>query len=213
MHLKRGLDDHAMHDIRRIREDGAAFDAGLAKRGIAPVAATVLARDAEWRRVTTELQQAQQRRNEASKLIGQAKRSGDPADALMAEVADLKDRMARLEDDERRLAAEVEELLAGVPNLPADGVPIGADEAANVELRRVGVPKPRNFVARDHVVARVEEPEDPVYGGHALGEGHGRDRRALQRRERAWDDGHTGYSVVDGQIGEAVLHPTGETHG
>ena len=140
-----------MHDIRRIREDGAAFDAGLAKRGIAPVAATVLARDAEWRRVTTELQQAQQRRNEASKLIGQAKRSGDPADALMAEVADLKDRMARLEDDERRLAAEVEELLAGVPNLPADGVPVGADEAANVELRRVGVPKPRNFVARDHV--------------------------------------------------------------
>ncbi len=140
-----------MHDIRRIREDGAAFDAGLAKRGIAPVAATVLARDAEWRRVTTELQQAQQRRNEASKLIGQAKRSGDTADALMAEVADLKDRMARLEDDERRLAAEVEELLAGVPNLPADGVPVGADEAANVELRRVGVPKPRNFVARDHV--------------------------------------------------------------
>ncbi len=140
-----------MHDIRRIREDGDAFDAGLAKRGLAPLAATVLARDADWRRVTTELQQAQQRRNEASKLIGQAKRSGDPADALMAEVTELKDRMARLEEDERRLATEVEDLLAGVPNLPADGVPVGADEDANVELRRVGVPKHRNFVARDHV--------------------------------------------------------------
>jgi len=140
-----------MHDIRRIREDGDAFDAGLAKRGLAPLAATVLARDADWRRVTTELQQAQQRRNEASKLIGQAKRVGDPADALMAEVSELKDRMVFLEEDERRLSIEVEDLLAGVPNLPADGVPVGADESANVELRRVGAPKNRNFVARDHV--------------------------------------------------------------
>ena len=140
-----------MHDIRRIREDGAAFDAGLAKRGLAPVAGAVLARDAEWRRVTTELQHAQQRRNEASKQIGVAKRNGESADALMAEVADLKDCMARLEEDERRLAAEVEELLAGIPNLPADGVPVGPDEDANVELRRVGTPRERNFQARDHV--------------------------------------------------------------
>lgn len=102
-----------MHDIRRLREDGAAFDAALAKRGLAPVAETILARDADWRRVTTELQLAQQRRNEASKLIGTAKRNGEPADALMAEVAELKDRMAQLEADERRLGGEVEELLAG----------------------------------------------------------------------------------------------------
>ncbi|MEQ9332773.1 serine--tRNA ligase [Thalassobaculum sp.] len=140
-----------MHDIRRIREDGAAFDAGLAKRGLAPMAETVLARDADWRRVTTELQQAQQRRNEASKQIGLAKRNGEPADALMAEVSELKDRMARLEEDERRLAAEVEEVLAGIPNLPGDGVPVGADEDANVEARRVGTPRDRNFSARDHV--------------------------------------------------------------
>lgn len=140
-----------MHDIRRIREDGAAFDAGLAKRGLAPMAEAVLARDAEWRRVTTELQHAQQRRNEASKQIGIAKRSGDPAEALMAEVSELKDRMSRLEDDERRLATEVEELLAGVPNLPGAEVPVGADEDANVEARRVGTPRDRNFQARDHV--------------------------------------------------------------
>lgn len=140
-----------MHDIRRIREDGAGFDAALAKRGFAPVAETILARDTEWRRITTELQHAQQRRNEASKLIGLAKRNGESADALMAEVADLKDRMARLEEDERRLAAEVEELLAGIPNLPGPDVPVGADEDANVEIRRIGTPRERNFAARDHV--------------------------------------------------------------
>ena len=140
-----------MHDIRRIREDGAAFDAALAKRGLAPMAETVLARDADWRRVTTELQHAQQRRNEASKHIGIARRSGDPAEALMAEVSELKDRMSRLEEDERRLAAEVEDLLAGVPNLPGPDVPVGADEDANVEARRVGTPRGRNFAARDHV--------------------------------------------------------------
>ena len=140
-----------MHDIRRIREDGAAFDAGLAKRGLAPMAEAVLARDAEWRRVTTELQHAQQRRNEASKQIGIAKRNGEPADVLMAEVSELKERMTRLEEDERRLAAEVEEILAGIPNLPGDGVPVGADEDANVEARRVGTPRDRNFAARDHV--------------------------------------------------------------
>ena len=140
-----------MHDIRRIREDAAGFDAGLARRGASPLADSVLAVDAEWRRITSELQQAQQRRNEASKQIGLAKRSGEPADALMAEVAELKDRMARLEEDERRLAEEVETLLAGVPNIPADGVPDGPDESANVELRRVGEPRPRNFTPRDHV--------------------------------------------------------------
>jgi len=140
-----------MHDIRRIREDGAAFDAALAKRGLAPVADTILARDADWRRVTTELQHAQQRRNEASKQIGLAKRNGESADALMAEVSELKDRMARLEEDERRLAAEVEELLSGIPNLPGADVPVGADEDANVEIRMVGTPRERNFAARDHV--------------------------------------------------------------
>ncbi|HEY9568053.1 MAG TPA: serine--tRNA ligase [Thalassobaculum sp.] len=140
-----------MHDIRRIRDDGAAFDAALARRGLPAVAETILARDAAWRGVTTELQHAQQRRNEASKQIGVAKRNGEPADALMAEVADLKDRMARLEEDERRLAAEVEELLSAIPNLPGADVPVGADEDANVETRRVGTPRERNFQALDHV--------------------------------------------------------------
>ena len=140
-----------MHDIRSIRDDAAAFDRGLARRGVAPSSEAILAKDAEWRSVTTELQTAQQRRNEASKQIGLAKRNGEDAGALMAEVAELKDRMAQLEEAERTLAAEVETLLATVPNIPADDVPDGPDESANLLVRTVGEPRSFNFVPKDHV--------------------------------------------------------------
>lgn len=140
-----------MHDIRSIRDDAAAFDRGLARRGVAPSADAILAKDAEWRSVTGELQAAQQRRNEASKQIGIAKRNGEDAGALMAEVADLKDRMGELEEAERALAAAVEEMLASLPNIPADDVPEGADESANVLVREVGTPKTFDFPAKDHV--------------------------------------------------------------
>ncbi|MEQ8586091.1 MAG: serine--tRNA ligase [Thalassobaculaceae bacterium] len=140
-----------MHDIRSIRDDAAAFDRGLARRGVAPSAAAILAKDAEWRSVTGELQAAQQRRNEASKQIGIAKRNGEDAGALMAEVAELKDRMGELEEAERALAAAVEEMLATLPNTPADDVPEGADESANALVREVGTPKTFDFPAKDHV--------------------------------------------------------------
>lgn len=140
-----------MHDIRSIRDDAAAFDRGLARRGVAPSSEAILAKDAEWRSVTGELQAAQQRRNEASKQIGIAKRNGEDAGALMAEVAELKERMAQLEEAERGLAAAVEEMLATLPNIPADDVPDGADESANALVREVGTPKTFNFPARDHV--------------------------------------------------------------
>lgn len=140
-----------MHDIRSIRDDAAAFDRGLARRGVAPSSEAILAKDAEWRSVTGELQAAQQRRNEASKQIGIAKRNGEDAGALMAEVAELKERMAQLEEAERDLAAAVEEMLATLPNIPADDVPEGADESANALVREVGTPKTFNFPVRDHV--------------------------------------------------------------
>jgi len=140
-----------MHDIRSIRDAAAAFDRGLARRGVAPSSEAILAKDAAWRSVTTELQSAQQRRNEASKQIGIAKRNGEDAAALMSEVAAIKDRMAELEEAERALAAEVEEMLASLPNLPADDVPDGADESANVLVRAVGTPRSHNFPAKDHV--------------------------------------------------------------
>jgi seryl-tRNA synthetase len=141
-----------MHDIRQIRDNPAAFDEGLKKRGLAPMSGEVLARDAELRALLVRLQTAQARRNEASKLIGQAKAKKDEAQAqaLMAEVAGLKDQIQKGEEEERMFQASLNDLLATIPNIPAADVPAGADETANVEIRRWGE-KPRfNFKAKEH---------------------------------------------------------------
>src|SRR6478735_70254 len=109
-----------MHDLRFIRENPAAFDAGLKARGVEPIAARVLELDERRRTLTTRLQEVQSRRNEASKAIGQAMAKGDSAtaDALKAEVTDLKTTLPAIEDEERSLGAELEDLLAGLPNIP-----------------------------------------------------------------------------------------------
>ncbi len=141
-----------MHDIRLIRENPAAFDAGLARRGLAPVAVAILAIDAARRELVTRMQEAQARRNEASKAIGAAMGKGDraTADALKAEVAALKDQLPAQEDDERRLTAQLHAALAVLPNLPADEAPDGADEADNVEVLRWGTPRAFDFTPREH---------------------------------------------------------------
>jgi len=133
-----------MHDIRLIRENPAAFDAGLARRGLAPAAAAILAIDTRRRELVTRMQEAQARRNEASKAIGAAMGKGDheTANALKAEVAALKEQLPAHEDDERRLTAELQTALAVLPNLPADEAPDGADEADNVEVLRWGTNMP-----------------------------------------------------------------------
>jgi seryl-tRNA synthetase len=127
-----------MHDIKSIRDDPQAFDEGLKRRGLAPMSADILKADVELRAVLTRLQQAQARRNEASKLIGHAKAKKDEtqAGALMAEVAGLKDEIQKGEEEERRLKEQLDKKLAEIPNLPAADVPVGPDESANVELRR-----------------------------------------------------------------------------
>lgn len=140
-----------MHDIRWIRDNADAFDQALATRGSGPQAAGLVRLDEERRAVTTELQQAQTRRNEASKLIGQAKSIGEDADALIKEVGDLKERMQSLETREAEISEKLNEILSGIPNLPATGVPTGKDEAANVELRQVGTPPILDFAPKDHV--------------------------------------------------------------
>jgi seryl-tRNA synthetase len=141
-----------MHDIRAIREQPDAFDAALARRGLAPVSAEILALDERARALSTALQAANARRNEASKAIGAAMAARDSAraDALKAEVAELKTRMPALEAEERAAGEAVQALLAGLPNLPADDVPEGADESGNVELRRWGTPRVFDFAPRDH---------------------------------------------------------------
>ncbi|MEQ9329317.1 MAG: serine--tRNA ligase [Rhodospirillales bacterium] len=139
-----------MFDIKWIRENPEDFDRGLARRGLAPLAADLLALDAETRRVRTETQALQQRRNEASKEIGAVKRDGGDASALMAEVAEIKDAMQAGENRERELAEDLEHRLCIIPNhLDAD-VPDGADESANVEIRRVGSPRGFDFAAKEH---------------------------------------------------------------
>jgi seryl-tRNA synthetase len=141
-----------MHDIKAIRDDPAAFDEGLKKRGLAPLSPEILKRDAELRALLTRLQIAQARRNEASKLIGQAKAKKDEAQAsaLMAEVAGLKDEIQKGEEEERRLQAAVNDFLAGIPNIPASDVPVGADEHANVEVRRWGSKPEFDFKPKEH---------------------------------------------------------------
>ena len=141
-----------MHDIRTIRENPEAFDAALARRGLAPLAAEVLAIDEERRAVTTRMQEAQSRRNEASKAIGQAMGQGDTekAEALKAEVSELKQTLPALEDEERELGAKLENALAVIPNLPAEDVPQGEDEAGNVELSSWGIRREFDFEPKEH---------------------------------------------------------------
>ena len=141
-----------MHDLKYIRENPQDFDAALIRRGAAPVAASVLALDENRRAVLTEMQNGQARRNEASKAIGAAMGKGDiaTAEALKAEVAALKDTLPALEEQERAAGEELDTLLAGLPNLPADDTPDGADETENVEVARWGTPRSFDFEPRDH---------------------------------------------------------------
>jgi seryl-tRNA synthetase len=141
-----------MHDLKYIRENPQDFDAALIRRGAAPVAASVLALDENRRALLTEMQNAQARRNEASKAIGAAMGKGDvtTAEALKAEVAALKDTLPALEEQERAAGEELDTLLAGLPNLPAEDTPDGADETENVEIARWGTPRSFEFEPRDH---------------------------------------------------------------
>ena len=130
-----------MHDLRAIRENPESFDRGLARRGLEPMSPTVLDLDQRRRAAQTQLQEMQARRNEAAKEIGLAKREGRDAQPLMDEMAQLKERLPQVEEEEKALGADLDRLLATIPNLPADDVPEGPDETANVEIRRWGEPK------------------------------------------------------------------------
>ncbi len=140
-----------MLDLRWIRENPDGLDRGLKRRGLEPMSAAILALDSDRRARQTELQGHQTRRNEASREIGAAKKEGGDASALIEEVGAIKTRMQALEDNCAGLEAEIDARLMDIPNLPADDVPDGADESANVELRRVGAPPSFDFEPRDHV--------------------------------------------------------------
>lgn len=138
-----------MHDIKLIREEPAGFDKAMARRNLPAASAQILKLDGERRAAQTAMQEAQARRNDLSKQVGDLKRTGGNADTLMQEVAALKDRMAVLEVQEKELGLQLDAFLSGLPNRPAPEVPDGKDEADNKEIRRFGTPPGLN-APREH---------------------------------------------------------------
>ena len=141
-----------MHDIKWIRENPEAFDAGLARRGKPALSGEVLALDEKRRGHLARLQEMQAQANASAKAIGAAmgKKDLETAERLKAEVATIKAQIQAGEAEERLIEQEVVDLLAGIPNLPAADVPEGRDENDNVEVRRIGTPKTFDFKPKQH---------------------------------------------------------------
>ena len=153
-----------MHDIKAIRDNPEAFEAVWSAKGRSGEAAQAVKLDAQLRAAQTALQEAQAKRNESSKLIGQAKAKKDEAEAarLMAEVEALKGVMATAAEEEALVGGKLKDLLASLPNIPAAEVPTGEDESGNVEERRWGD-------AKALPAGKLNKPKDHVDLGAALG--------------------------------------------
>jgi seryl-tRNA synthetase len=141
-----------MHDIKWIRDNAAGFDAALKRRGLAPQSASLLSIDEKRRAAIQKSEQAQARRNAASKEIGEAKKAKDEARAasLMAEVAELKTSMPEMEFVARNADEELAKELAAIPNLPLDEVPDGVDEHGNVQHHVFGAVRNYAFAPKPH---------------------------------------------------------------
>ncbi len=141
-----------MHDIRAIRENPAAFDAALARRGDAPVSSDLLRLDESRRAKILAAETAQAEQNKASKEVGAAKGRGDEAEfeRLRALVAEKKAEVARMQTEAKDLDALLADQLIRIANLPAEDVPEGADENDNVEINRWGTPRELDFEPKEH---------------------------------------------------------------
>jgi seryl-tRNA synthetase len=156
-----------MYDIRWIRENAAAFDGGLTRRGLEPLSSSLLALDDIRRAAIAKAQGVQERRNALSKEIGKAMGAKDVvlADRLKAEVAALKEEQPALEAEERAAKEALDEKLAAIPNMPFDDVPEGADEHGNIVLRVHGVkPEERGLLKG------INDPKQHFELGEALGQ-------------------------------------------
>ena len=139
-----------MHDIKWIRDNPALFDQGLIKRGLEPMAEKILAMDAEKRARITEIQELQQRRNETAKALGQIKdKKSEEFTKAREEATAIKQNLAALEAANEGPDA-LELLLQELPNITADDVPPGADEDANVEIKKWGTPSTFSFTPKQH---------------------------------------------------------------
>ncbi|MGA9825538.1 MAG: serine--tRNA ligase, partial [Methylocystis sp.] len=141
-----------MYDIKWIRDNAEAFDKSRSRRGLEPLAKTLLALDDSRRAAISKLQAAQERRNAASKEIGVAMKEKDAgrADVLKAEVAKIKEDWPAMEAAERDAKAALDKALAEIPNAPLDSVPDGKDEHDNVEVLRWGEPRRFEFEPKEH---------------------------------------------------------------
>ena len=140
-----------MFDLKWIRDNPAAFDKGLARRGLPPQSPDVLALDKGWREAQTEAERLQAERNRLSKEIGAAKAKGLDASEIMTAVAASKDRQAAMEAEAAKRLGAVEAQLAGIPNIPAEDVPDGTDAGGNRLVREHGTPPALGFAPKDHV--------------------------------------------------------------
>ena len=200
-----------MFDIKWIRDNAQAFDVGLTRRGLPAQASGLIKQDEELRAVKTRLQDAQGRRNAASKEIGKAKGAKDDALAarLMAEVAELKETIAEGEKEERQLEAAIKAALEVIPNLPRADVPDGTDEHGNVEVRKVGLPPKLDFQPKQHFeIGEALGMMDFDAAAKISGARFVILKGALARLERALGsfmlDLHT--SAANGQLGGYVEH-------
>ena len=139
-----------MFDIKWIRENPKEFDAGLDKRGLAPLSEGLIALDKKRRGSQTEAQEIKSARNQISKQIGAAKAKGEDATDLIAEVSRSKQAEADSEKAAAQLSRELEAALSAIPNLPGEGVPQGTDEEDNIEVRTWGTSATFNFEPKEH---------------------------------------------------------------
>ncbi len=139
-----------MFELRWIRDNGEEFDRGLRRRGLKALSAEILALDREWRAAQTRLEETRARQKRLAKEIGAARKSGEAIAGLQAEGAEAKEEESAAEAEAQRIKAAIDEILWGVPNLPAEDVPEGADESANRVLRRYGEPAAFDFPPESH---------------------------------------------------------------
>ncbi len=209
-----------MLDIKWIRENPEAFDAGLGRRGLAAASGRLMEMDNARREAIALAQEIQARRNRLSKEIGILKGRGDDAAEAIAEVGRSKRQQGEAEERARAAEKELEDVLAAIPNLPADDVPDGPDESANVEVRRWGDPPALDFPAREHfAIGEALGMMDFERAGKLSGARFVVLRGALARMERALAsfmlDLHTGefgYTEVNppALVRDEALFGTGQ---
>ena len=141
-----------MLDLKKIRKDPELFDQLLEKRGIKPQVEKILKVDTKHRKILTELQEIQEKRNEASKKIGILKSKGGDAKSILGEVGKYGKKIGTLEKEERKFSKEILEILSVLPNILDNDVPQGKDSKENLVVKNVLKPKTFQFDIKDHVM-------------------------------------------------------------